>query len=855
MNQDNSICSQIYQEGAQDSSCYVRNPSTLQTTLQCYNPMCYNCSSYGTLCPANAPLACGIACYSPQQYSCNIDTSNFFNSQLVQIPGGVNTLTLNPYCPGSGSPLAGTVPSTVTVTPPSTGSNTVTQAPSTGNDVSSSICSSIYQEGAQDHSCFVYNPMTGTSTEQCYNPACYNCTATNQLCPANYPLSCGMSCYSSQEYTCNVNSANTYASTLVPIQGGKNTATLNPYCPGSGSPLAGTTPNVTVVAPPQPQAIQPTSTPTVTSVVISGANVIAPTSSICSQIYQEGQQDQTCYVINPANGNYTAQCYNPQCYNCTTTGQLCPTTAPLACGAACYSPVEYTCNVNSQNFFASTLQSTGQKSTATLYPYCPGSGSPLAGTTPGVVTQTAPTTGQSVQTSTSSTSAPAAIVSTGALVSSQSDICSQIYQEGVQDHSCTVINPVDLTSIVQCYNPRCYNCSSTGQLCPANAPLACGAACYDPSQYSCNVNSANFFASQLVQIPGGKASLSIWEYCPGSGSPLAGTTPGTQTQTPSQTPPSTGQQVISPPAVVSPPQTNSSTICSQIYQEGAQDQSCYVINPSNGQQTLYCYNPTCYNCTSTGQLCPANYPLACGAACYSPQEYTCNVNNGNFFASTLSPIQGGKNTATLNAYCPGSGSPLAGTTPNTTVAQPPASGAYNTGSVSTPAPSTSAPTTAARTVAPTTAAAQAAYSPPVYSPPATSAPAASPNAVVNASALVSSGSGICAHIYQEGAQDSSCQVLNPATGATTEYCYNPTCYSCTGTGQLCPANFPSACGVACYDPSQYSCSVDSGNFYNSKLVAIQGGSHTLTLNPYCPGSGSPLAGTTPNTQTVQAPSQ
>ena len=125
------------------------------------------------------------------------------------------------------------------------------------------------------------------------------------------------------------------------------------------------------------------------------------------------------------------------------------------------------------------------------------------------------------------------------------DICSLIYQEGYQDHSCQVLIGGEL--VTQCYNPICYTCTGNA-LCPASAPYACGTtnyACYDNHQYTCT-------NGQLSSIPGGSNVLKLPDICPGSGSPLAGTAPGTSPVTP----PSTGAfNVTAAPVVTTAPAT------------------------------------------------------------------------------------------------------------------------------------------------------------------------------------------------------------------------------------------------------------------------------------------------------------
>ena len=64
-----------------------------------------------------------------------------------------------------------------------------------------------------------------------------------------------------------------------------------------------------------------TTQPSSLSSVISGTtpavgNSVTSTSDICSMIYQEGAQDQSCNVMLPS-GELQLQCYNPACYTCT----------------------------------------------------------------------------------------------------------------------------------------------------------------------------------------------------------------------------------------------------------------------------------------------------------------------------------------------------------------------------------------------------------------------------------------------------------------------------------------------------------------------------------------------------------
>ena len=397
--------------------------------------------------------------------------------------------------------------------------------------------------------------------------------------------------------------------------------------------------------------------------------------------------------------------------------------------------------------------------------------------------------------------------SNGGSSGTSNNICSLIYQEGTQDSSCNILH-ADGTTMLQCYNPLCYSCTATGQLCPTSAPLSCGAACYDPSEYSCNVNAADYFASTLQQIPNGKATLSLPAICPGSGSPLAGTNgtvsqgfgsgqeiiqasqapttapavgafsvptpvfitlPAQQsTQAPTaqqstQAPtaqqqtaaPQTQAAVVetSPPVIVQPtgpaptniasetipPQGEqvSENICAAIYQEGDQDHTCNVLQQS-GEVVVQCYNPACYTCLSGGQLCPANAPLACGFSCYDSGLATCN--NG-----VLTQIQGGQPTSSLPAKCPGSGSPLAGTSGTVTVSPPsgetlsqasqaawttaPAvQSSTGTGSGSTTQTATTIQTAAATTVPATTG-------PAATTVPATTGPAATTGSVSNSTTV------------------------------------------------------------------------------------------------------------------------
>lgn len=84
-----------------------------------------------------------------------------------------------------------------------------------------------------------------------------------------------------------------------------------------------------------------------------------------------------CYVYDPlrlqlpwmSSNQAWPQCYDSSEYVCTETQFICPITAPHACGRACFNSSHYSCNVNTDNFFSSTLvqvfTTTHQQSTPT----------------------------------------------------------------------------------------------------------------------------------------------------------------------------------------------------------------------------------------------------------------------------------------------------------------------------------------------------------------------------------------------------------------------------------------------------------------------------------------------------------
>ena len=366
------------------------------------------------------------------------------------------------------------------------------------------------------------------------------------------------------------------------------------------------------------------------------------------------------------------------------TSQLCTLATPYQCGATCFNPLSYTCVVNVTDIGSSYLRPVN------------GDGSGTSVSTGNNVSGTGITTEISSSTST--------------------DICSLIYQEGSQDHSCNVLLSSGQT-VLQCYNPLCYTCNGNA-LCPQNAPASCGASCYEPHQYTC-INS------RLQQIPGGTHQLQLPQICPGSGSIFAGMSTAVQVQTP-----------------------YSSISSNQV-----------SINSINSNCTVH--SIAGYELPAASS-CSSSTPYLCNGACFSPSQYTCMVNITMYNQSYLASIQHTQSTGTSSTQVG--------------------------------------------------------------------------NTVI-------SDSNICSEIYQEGTQDSSCNVL--LSDNTIELqCYNPLCYTCHSTGQLCPASAPSACGAACYDLNQYAC-------VDNTLEYIPGGVHRLSLPDICPGSISPLASTSAsNTRTV-----
>lgn len=75
------------QEGIQDLVCKVVHPD-LSYDLMCYRPGEHICTPQQQLCPISAPYSCGTACYRADEYSCQVDEDNFFNSQLEQLSTG-----------------------------------------------------------------------------------------------------------------------------------------------------------------------------------------------------------------------------------------------------------------------------------------------------------------------------------------------------------------------------------------------------------------------------------------------------------------------------------------------------------------------------------------------------------------------------------------------------------------------------------------------------------------------------------------------------------------------------------------------------------------------------------------------
>lgn len=93
--------------GVQDNVCYVYDPYRAEQPwalsssayAQCYNPVEYACTATNFLCPITAPYACGRACFNPQQYKCQVNFQNFFQSTLLQHAGAVPTQYIYPAQP------------------------------------------------------------------------------------------------------------------------------------------------------------------------------------------------------------------------------------------------------------------------------------------------------------------------------------------------------------------------------------------------------------------------------------------------------------------------------------------------------------------------------------------------------------------------------------------------------------------------------------------------------------------------------------------------------------------------------------------------------------------------------------
>ena len=116
-----------------------------------------------------------------------------------------------------------------------------------------------------------------------------------------------------------------------------------------------------------PQCIDETQAPT-------GNELAAPQCNQSPYIYIQGQsqcnqtttcpaENDVCYVIAPSrlespwkgsNSPYP-QCYNTTLYTCTSTNFLCPLTAPIACGEACYTTQSATCSVDTSNWLNSQV--------------------------------------------------------------------------------------------------------------------------------------------------------------------------------------------------------------------------------------------------------------------------------------------------------------------------------------------------------------------------------------------------------------------------------------------------------------------------------------------------------------------
>ena len=111
-------------------SLHPFHSSSLLTTA---NSSCHHYTSTSTISSTSpSPSTPYVYCVEPPPYSPqHVDSSNCFNSKLVQTPGGVNTLTLTAYCPGSGNRLAGTTHTTLTQTAPITTTSTNTTTTTT----------------------------------------------------------------------------------------------------------------------------------------------------------------------------------------------------------------------------------------------------------------------------------------------------------------------------------------------------------------------------------------------------------------------------------------------------------------------------------------------------------------------------------------------------------------------------------------------------------------------------------------------------------------------------------------------------------------------------------------------------
>ena len=314
--------------------CQVTDPGRLESPWagsycphpQCYDPKVYVCDALtasetttvaaGFLCPLSAPDVCGRACYSPYQYSCGVNTDNWYASQLLQPVQSVALAQSQSSSTNTLSYVSGIIP---------TGNFSIFNLffdPTPASLVTYVIVH--FQTVAEDNNV----PQ---------NQYIQDCTFDTRWQTQVYvPVGQGVT-YS---FTFGVQPRSAGVQYNTPVQffingvmtGGTNsTATPAPTTPATSAPTL------------------PPSCPT-------DSTLSCPSTNKVCQVLDPGRSELP-WANSPCPH---PQCYDPTLYNCLTPPAspaqfLCPISAPLACGRACYSPYSYSCNVNYDNWLLSTL--------------------------------------------------------------------------------------------------------------------------------------------------------------------------------------------------------------------------------------------------------------------------------------------------------------------------------------------------------------------------------------------------------------------------------------------------------------------------------------------------------------------